>query len=111
MTKQLVNVQNGASGNSSGGMLSAYASDLSGVFPTVAAAAPGAPLASNLFDKKELKPETLRPHRCRLLGFGPPRVWSADVRYLRVANAVSTRSILVAERSEITQVSGLRMML
>ena len=46
-----------------------------------------------------------------MLGFGPPQVWSADVRYLRVANAVSSRSILVAERSGITQVSGSRMML
>ena len=52
---------------------------------------PRAPFGSDLFDEKELRPERLRPHRCRLLGFGLPQGVFSDVRYLRVSNAVSSR--------------------
>ena len=67
------------------------ASQISQVFSQQLRRQPRAPLGSDLFDEKELRPEPLRPHRCRLLGFGPPQVWSADVRHLRVATAVSSR--------------------
>ena len=67
------------------------ASQISQVFSQQLRRQPRAPLGSDLFDEKELRPEPLRPHRCRLLGFGPPQVWSADVRHLRGATAVSSR--------------------
>ena len=49
-------------------------SQISQVFSQQLLRQPQALLGSNLFDEKELRPETLFPDRCRLLGFGPPQV-------------------------------------
>jgi hypothetical protein len=49
-------------------------SQISQVFSQQPVRQPQALLGSNLFDEKELRPETLRPDRCRLLGFDPPQV-------------------------------------
>ena len=41
------------------------------MFPQQLLRQPRAPLGSDLFDEKELRPETLRPDRCHLQRFGP----------------------------------------
>ena len=89
-TEQLVSPKRAHRGTRAAGC-GGGSSQISQVFSQQLRRQPRAPLGSDLFDEKELRPETLRPHRCRLLGFGLPQVWSADVRHLRVATAVSSR--------------------